>query len=159
VRDYLTKIDSDTNELDSAGAQSNQPVKRIAQHGQKLETVFLDKIKNNGKGIILVEAWSQVTHPLKLQVTKRDTSELVTQIELPLKIDGVEKMFRHKNLLGADNASGGLPDYATGTDIQHPEPENYPDKLCNEKFFVFVHGYNVNPEQARGWNAQVFKAI
>ena len=61
--------------------------------------------------------------------------------------------------MAADNASGGRDDYATGADTQHSEPENYPDSLCNNKSFVFVHGYNVNPEAARGWNSEMFKRL
>ena len=152
VRDYLTKLDSDTDELDSAGALSNQPVNRIGPNGHKLDTAFLDKIKNDGKGVILIEAWSKITHPLKVRVTKSGASDPITEVELPLSIDGVEKMYRHYNLMFADGASGGI---RTNLSV----PSNYPDELCNDKSFVFVHGYNVNPEQARGWNAKIFKSI
>src|SRR2546423_4905085 len=68
-------------------------------------------------------------------------------------------MYRHKNLMAADNVSGGAPDYATGMDTQHSEPANYPDSLCNDKSFVFVHGYNVSPDEARGWNSEIFKRM
>lgn len=152
VRDYLTKLDSTTGELDAAGVLSNQPVKRIVQGGQKLDPAFLAKIKDDGKGIILLEAWSKITHPLKLQVTKRSGGALTAEIELPLSIDDVEKMYRHVNFLYVDNAEGGRL-------TETREPPNYPDNLTNDKTFVFVHGYNVNPDQARGWNAQMFKSM
>jgi alpha-tubulin suppressor-like RCC1 family protein len=152
VRDYLTKLDSTTGELDSAGVLSNQPVTRIVREGHKLDTDFLDKIQNEGKGVILVEAWSRVTHPLRLKVIRRDTGELVTQVELPLSVDGAEKMYRHVNFLYADNAEGGRL-------TETRQPPNYPDNITSDKTFVFVHGYNVNPDQARGWNAQMFKSM
>jgi len=152
VRDYLTKLDSTTGELDAAGVLSNQPVTRIVREGHRLDPDFLGKIENEGKGVILVEAWSRVTHPLRLQVIRHDTGELVMQIELPLSIDGVEKMYRHINFLYIDDAAGGRL-------TETREPSNYPDNLTCDKRFVFVHGYNVNPDQARGWNAQMFKSM
>jgi hypothetical protein len=39
------------------------------------------------------------------------------------------------------------------------EPANYPDKQTNGKMFVFVHGYNVNEHQSRGWGAEAFKRL
>ena len=51
----------------------------------------------------------------------------------------------------------------------YPQPGSVPDRLTdasvpNEpnttgKNFIFVHGYNVNPEQARGWNADIYKRL
>jgi Alpha/beta hydrolase of unknown function (DUF900) len=38
-------------------------------------------------------------------------------------------------------------------------PPNYPDSLCNDKSFVFVHGFNVTPNAAKGWNAEIFKRL
>jgi len=152
VREYLTKLDSTTGELDSAGVLSNQPITRIVREGHKLNTDFLDKIQNEGKGVILVEAWSRVTHPLRLKVIRHDTGELVTQVELPLSIDGVEKMYRHVNFLYVDNAEGGRL-------TETREPPNYPDNLTSDKTFVFVHGFYVSPDEARGWNAEMFKRM
>jgi pimeloyl-ACP methyl ester carboxylesterase len=127
-------------------------VKHIVQGGRTLDVAFLDQIKNGGKGIILVEAWSQITHPLKLQVTKQSNGEKVAEVSLPLSINSVESMYRHYNVLFADDVSGGRR-----TELN--EPPNYPDQLCTDKKIVFVHGYNVNPEQARGWNAKMFKSM
>jgi len=39
------------------------------------------------------------------------------------------------------------------------EPPNRPDRLTSEKHVVFVHGYNVSEEAARGWNAEMFKRL
>ena len=36
---------------------------------------------------------------------------------------------------------------------------NWPDELNNHQAFVFVHGYNVNQQQARGWQAEFFKRL
>jgi pimeloyl-ACP methyl ester carboxylesterase len=37
------------------------------------------------------------------------------------------------------------------------EPINMPDSVCNEDWLVFLHGYNVNGRQARGWHSEAFK--
>src|SRR5205085_9397528 len=123
-----------------------------------LDPEWVKKISSNGYGILLVEGRKRDTHPLVLEIYNM-TGQRVTQLSLPLSLSPVEQMYRHKNLMGADNAFGGRPDYATGSDTTHTEPENLPDNLCNAKTFLFVHGYNVNPEAARGWNSEIFKRL
>jgi hypothetical protein len=130
---------------------------QISATGVQLTTAFLNKIKDEGKGVILIEGRSPTDKPLVLEV--RERSEKIAELSFEVKIAPVEQMYRHKNLMAADGASGGKSDYATGTDIQRLEPEDYPDSVCNGKTFVFVHGYNVNPESARGWNAEMFKRL
>lgn len=39
------------------------------------------------------------------------------------------------------------------------EPTNWPDSHTNGKYFVFLHGYNVDGQEARGWHAEVFKRL
>jgi pimeloyl-ACP methyl ester carboxylesterase len=34
-----------------------------------------------------------------------------------------------------------------------------PDNECSEKWFVFIHGYNVDCEKAKGWQAETFKRL
>jgi len=97
-------------------------------------------------------------HPLILEADDFQGRK-VTEVRLAVKLSPVEQMYRHKNLMAADHASGGAPDYATGNDTRHPEPENLPDASCNDKSFVFVHGFNVSPDAARGWNAEMFKRM
>ncbi len=156
--DYLTKLDSDTLTLDAGGPISNQLVKRITG-SQTLDPAFLAKIKDHGKGIILLEAWGEITKPLKLVVTKKQGGDKMAELELSLSIKDVEKMFHHKNVRSVveswDGQTPGMPDRY----LENTEPENYPDKECINKNFVFVHGYNVNGEQARGWQAEIFKRM
>lgn len=77
-----------------------------------------------------------------------------------LRIDGVEKMYRWMDLR-ADlaNPRANVP----GSKMLD-EPDNGPDSDCNgiprgDRHFLFVHGYNVNAQQARGWGATVFKRL
>jgi hypothetical protein len=125
-------------------------VTRITAAGVNLDRTFLDKILNqNEGGIILVEAREATNQPLRLEVCRDNVP--VTSLELPLSFASVETMFRHKNLVDAVNMNPVTGDRDTTT--------NWPDKLNNKQAFVFVHGYNVNQKQARGWQAEFFKRL
>ena len=128
--------------------------------GGQLTSSFLSQAKN-GKGVLVCEAVKQTNKPLILEIHKEteigdpNPFPSVAQIEFPIEIAGVEKMYRHINIRPAAAGTGGR-----ATEIT--EPENYPDDmpgLESGKYFVFVHGYNVNGEQARGWHAEAFKRM
>jgi alpha-tubulin suppressor-like RCC1 family protein len=127
-------------------------VNHIGSSGQALADGFLNSVAEGERGVLLFEAGLEVTHPLQLIVTDKGNGQKVAEISLPLSIKSVERMYRHYNALFADEAGGGH-----GADLS--EPRNYPDELCNEKVFVSIHGYNVNPDQARGWDAKMFKSM
>ena len=129
----------------------------VTSSGVELNTDFLDKITNSpSKGVLLFEGAGSSTskEPLILEVW--DDSEKVYEITLPMNISGVEDMYRHVNLVNdldaAENQTVTVAD-RTG------EPANLPDSLSNGDNFVFVHGYNVSQEAARGWQAEVFKRL
>lgn len=126
------------------------PVTQITAAGATLGRAFLDKILNqNEGGIILVEAREATNQPLRLEVWRNNVP--VSSLELPLSFAGVETMFRHKNLVAAVNMKPVTAERDT--------TPNWPDKLNNKQAFVFVHGYNVNQKQARGWHAEFFKRL
>jgi len=107
-----------------------------------------------GEGVLLCEITQQTQTPLILEIRKNDGTS-VAEIKFPLKTSGVEDMYRHVNLRPAAGGAGGR---ATET----AEPSNYPDDipgLTSNKYLVFVHGYNVNGEQARGWHSEFFKRM
>ncbi|HEY5893494.1 MAG TPA: hypothetical protein VIT91_09705 [Chthoniobacterales bacterium] len=136
---------------------------QITATGVQLTTEFLNKIKDNGSGVILLEGRSRVTavdkKPLILEVSNALGQE-VCEVKFHLAIDDVETMFRHKNIRSVVQWSGQVPGRADyDGEPGGYGPKNYPDNLCINKNFVFVHGYNVNGEQARGWQAEVFKRM
>lgn len=123
----------------------------ITSSGATLATDFLDKIKNHAaKGILLVEGKGTTSAPLVLEIWKDGT--IICEKEMPLSLDCVEEMYRWINLR---HVTGGTEARATDTD----EPSNYPDRLCNGKQFVFVHGYNNDEQAARAASAEVFKRL
>jgi hypothetical protein len=150
AKDYLT-INTE-NQVETYGPSFNQKpnvatTTQVTSSGVTLNTTFLDKIKDEGKGVILVEGRSASTKPLIVEVYKG--TDKMGEFSFPLKITTVDKMFRHKNLR-PDNAG-----WATAMG----EPENFKDANTSGKYFLFLHGYNVSSSSAKGWSAETFKRM
>jgi Alpha/beta hydrolase of unknown function (DUF900) len=148
----------DTNEAEGL-ATSNAML--VTADGYVLDNNWVESIATNNEGIILVEGRTSTTNPLVLQVWEGSgigsdpiswtPTNLLGQTKLYLSLSGVEKMFRHKNLMLNPNDTAP-PDRLTDASVP-----NEPDTI--DKNFVFVHGYNVNTNQARGVEADVFKRM
>ena len=124
---------------------------RVASTGTVLNVEFLNRIAaNTNKGVLLMEATQESTAPLVLEVLSNKT--VLARAELPLSLDGVEKMYRWINLRHVT-----LEKEARITNTN--QPDNYPDNQSNGKQFVFVHGFNVSEKQARAWNSEIFKRL
>jgi hypothetical protein len=132
-----------------SGALANTNTTTITSTGVTLTNTFLNGIATNNQGIILIEAASSTTQPLVLTIY-HGTNQ-ITQTSLPLSISGVEQMFRHKNVLLNTNLIA-MPDRLTDASVP-----NEPDTTSVN--FIFLHGYNVNPTQARGWDADIYKRL
>ncbi|MCM2273915.1 MAG: hypothetical protein NDI75_03825 [Candidatus Didemnitutus sp.] len=119
---------------------------------------FFDRIRNNDGGVLLVEASKATIKPLVLEVRK--SGIVIAEISLPLKVDPVETMFRYVNLrsfahgtpIAANNQGPGY-----GSTTPTAAPNDPFTTASNRKNMVFVHGYNVNGEGARGAAATAFK--
>ena len=136
-------------DIATATALAGARVTPIPPEGSPLPTAFLEQIRTGDKGVILIEASARSGAPLVLAVC-RGTERIATQ-ELPLSIDSVEAMFRHVNLCGAAGV--------TPTTQSRGGAPNWDDRLSSNRVVLFVHGYNVNQQQARGWQAEVFKRL
>jgi hypothetical protein len=135
-----------TNEAESLAAAVALP---IDARGVPLSQSFVAGIATNNQGIILVEAATNTTQPLVLTIY-HGTNQ-IAQTSLYLSISGVEQMFRHKNLLLNPDSR------APAERLSDASVPNEPDTIG--KNFIFVHGYNVNPDQARGWDADFYKRM
>jgi hypothetical protein len=122
----------------------------FANGATQLSTEFLNKIKNDGKGILLIEGGVVSDKPLLLQVFK--DGQKLTEFPFHMNIDSVKKMYRWINLRSVAGQS-----QSRGTDVA--EPSNRPDDETNGKMFIFVHGYNVSEHQSEGWAAEGFKRM
>jgi hypothetical protein len=116
-----------------------------------INTNWLAQVQTNrGTGVILVEGCAATTQPLWLEIWRN--GKLLGGTPLYLSIDGVEKMFRHLNLCA----------YGNGTvDPNNPSRYDAPNEPQAKKDlnFVFLHGYNVNQQEARGVLSEVFKRM
>jgi hypothetical protein len=132
---------------------------RITAAGVELSDAFLTGVKDSGWGVVLLEGREPTTAPLVLAVEKDGVT--ITEIKVNLSISRVEDMFRHVNLTGVPknyNDTASTPPEAVAA-TRTGQPTGYPDNLTNGKYFVFVHGYNVDGQKARGWNCEVFKRL
>ncbi len=139
--------------LDNPNAFQAANVKSVYGQQGKLSAEFLASIQSDNGGVILIEAFKPTDKPLKVVIRKKGSGEKIAEVAFPLNIDRVDKMYRHLNLLAANGQSGGLR-----TSLSE-QPKNMPDAYCSDKNFVFVHGYNVTPEEAQGWFAEMFKRL
>jgi hypothetical protein len=139
----------------------------------------------SGKGVILLEGWKEATSPLKLAVFDAAGVKMC-EIALNLSIAGVEQMFRHKNLtremywaylspnqnnqwtgvnpvaghpIPVDAFNGSEPDRLTNNDFSNPTHFSGFDADNEDKDFIHVHGFNVNGQDARGEQSEVFKRL
>jgi hypothetical protein len=141
---YLT----DTNYAQSL---ANATVTQITPAGLIFDTNLLSFIRDDGLGIFLVEARTNTSAPLVLDVLQG--TNVIAESQLYLNITGVEQMFRHKNLTAAVTGStAGPTDRLTDDSVP-----NEPDTDGNN--FIFVHGYNTNPNEARGAETSMFKRM
>ncbi|KAF0220886.1 MAG: hypothetical protein FD174_883 [Geobacteraceae bacterium] len=141
---------------------------------QPLDAGFLQSIADGGKGIILIEAVLATKSPLQLQIYGQAGNK-VYEASLNLSIDGVEQMFRHANLIQRINAQNA-PAMETGFVGEHHAKGGEKDRLNSagfankahfegfdakndDKFFILLHGLNVNGQDARGWHSEMFKRL
>jgi hypothetical protein len=120
----------------------------------------LEKIKE-GNGIFLMDAVSanieSPDQPLRLVLDYNGNRLL--DIEIPVVFSLVEDMYRHLDLRPWATEGGNSP-YSLGTLIE--EPIGWPEGVdgpANDKHFIFLHGYRVDGEDARGTFAEVFKRM
>lgn len=136
--------------VDASDAEglANETVQALTGFGDTdLPSGFLQRIRDQGKAILLLEGRDQTAEALTLTV-RGPWGNPVYERKLPLSISGVERMYRWINL----RPSGGP---ATSTN----EPLNNPDSLHNGKNLFFLHGFNVDANACRGWNAEMFKRL
>ena len=133
---------------------------RVTAEGAVLSTAFLDGVRDRGWGVLLVEGRSPSVAPLVLQVERNGL--VVAETQLEMRLSNVEDMFRHVDLTKVPREYEGeepvLPEEAM-PDRKGDPGEAWPDAATNGKYFVFVHGYAVDAQRARGWQSEMFKRL
>lgn len=134
---------------DFCGPGFNQPAHgadkfTLASGGVDLPEALLGRIRANpDKGVLMVEGAGKTEAPISLEAWKGGT--LLCRKDLPIRIDGVEKMFWGVNIRNGEQI--------TPPQNELPEVEGFGKNL------VFVHGYNVSEQGARGWNSELYKRL
>lgn len=133
---------------------------QISAEGFELSGEFLARASQGDGGVILVEGRAPTAAPLVLAIEREGIT--VAELTLHLRLSEVETMFRHLNLRSMANKYDGSPlfprDPGPSTTLDDPGEPN-PDATTNGKYFVFVHGYNVDADSARGWHSELFKRL
>jgi len=115
--------------------------------GTVLSGTFLSAIRANGdRGVLMVEGVS-IFGSLSLDIVRSANGTRIASVRLPLSISGVENMYRWINLRPS-------PRWVT----RRSEPVNNPD-VSGGKQLVFIHGFNVDENAARGCVSEVFKRL
>ena len=138
-------------------------VVQLTEKEYEIPPNFINLMTNDrDKGVVLIEGRSpdgdssiMSISPIILRVYEKqrasDASPLC-ELRLPLRLSSVEAMYRWldlRHVLGVTNYISSR----LGT------PSNLPDSECDGKNYVFVHGYNVSKEDARGWASEMFKRL
>ncbi len=139
------------------GAEQSHDAKvRNLEAGAVLDDWFLEALRDDDQcGVAFLEGRASGTQ-LALEGWLADADGKLqcrlAQCSVKLAVSPVEAMYRWVNLRDVCNDSSGR---ATAVG----EPSNRPDAECDERQFVFVHGYNVGYASARAWAAEMFKRL
>ena len=141
-----------TNPLDSAETQA------VTSSGVILPMAFLENIRSENRGILLLEGTKATTEPLVMEL-HHEGSKILTST-LPLSISGVEAMIRVINLRNADSKFANVDPgpWATRTE----DPPNLPDAFFESltyplRTFIHVHGYNWTGHEIPAAHSEIFK--
>ena len=119
--------------------------------GIRLPAAFFAAMEaNGGKGVVMVEGRS-AGRGMTLSGSVVGMAKTVSS-SLDIRISSVEDMYRWMCLRNVCGDSSGI-----GSRLG--VPANRPDTECDGRHFVFVHGYNVDVQSARGWAAEMFKRL
>lgn len=149
------RVDAPLKDVGIAADLAEKEVKLITKEGVELSPGFLSDVKNDEGGIILIEATKKTTKPLTLEIVKKSNNKVTASTELALMIDTVETMFRRVDLKNPAIDRKASSD--TSFEATTADPTNNPDDRTKPNYFVWIHGYNVTPESARGWTSEMFK--
>lgn len=120
--------------------------------GATLPAAFLSHMESSGnKGVIMIEGRAAGAD-LFLRGYLDSSQQPLLEGRLNINVSSVEDMYRWMNLRAV------CGDYS-GQSSSLNNPTNRPDVECDGRHFVFVHGYNVNYQSARGWASEMFKRL
>ena len=138
----------------TAGVQ-NAAVRNVGSSGTNLTHALVAAMRQNpSKGIVLLEGKirSPVSTPAELTAEILYDGKCAFSNSLPVLVAPVEEFYRWYNLRAV---TGGAVSRATDT----ANPTAFPDAAAALENVVFIHGFRVSEESARGWSAEMFKRL
>jgi hypothetical protein len=138
-----------THDITGCGAGLGTPllsanITLVSADGLALSDAFVRRLGQTGEpGVILVEGKASSSAPLILDAVLPDGTVVASAV-LPMRVAPVEQMYTRVNLRdGAAVVTPGtaLPPAASG------------------KNAIFVHGFRVDEENARGWHSEVCRRL
>lgn len=136
---------------------ANAKLVQITSSGYVLTPQWIEAAKDGRLCVILLEARAVTDAPLALEIRRKSDQQVMYRMEMPVKILNVQRMFRHRNLRDAAGGTKGISDFPDPN--QQDQQPDYPDAETNDKHFVFVHGYNVDENDAQAAQCEVFKRM
>ncbi len=156
-----------TEDVGGCGESLTQRLKdaktiHVTEDEIRLPKKFVEAMRDDSaKGVILVEGRAversiSSSSPLKLRCYRKPCTpgdgSHIFEMSLPLSISPVEDMFRWVDERWVCGDTNGVPS-------RMGLPWNNPDSECDGRHFVFVHGYSVSAQSARGWASEMFKRL
>ena len=109
------------------------------------------------RGVVMLEGCKSGEQLTLIGRDKRNGKTVAAGV-LRTKVTPVKDMIRWMNLRGIASQQADTGERSN----YEEEPKNRPDGECKEydrRHFIFVHGYNINKNEAFGWACEVFKRL
>ncbi len=133
----------------------------VTAEGIALSRAFVELAGRPGGAVLLVEGRRETRAPLRLHVRDR-AGEVVATLEAPVRVVPVERMYRVLNLRSTARNANGSPHLPSllgpGTNLADPG-EPWPDALTHGRHLLWIHGFSIDGEEARGWASETFKRL
>ena len=125
----------------------------------KLTKAFINGMGERNGGVLLVEANKPTNRPVCIEIV--NAGQVVASFELPIAIVPIETMYRHLSLNFCARDTDGRPvlPRRPGRPNLPGEPAGLPDTETTNRWVLMIHGYNVDGDTARGWQAETFKRL
>lgn len=126
--------------------EGTSTIKKGSENGAVIPPEFIASAVESGEtGVFLIEGCA-AGKGLSITCEGKEVSKA------NLIVSPVENMYRWMNLRPVCGDS-------SGRESQYESPVNWPDDESDKRNFVFVHGFNVNHDEARSSAAEMFKRL
>ena len=148
--------------LTMSSFEDAETVKLTEEETRLPNSMISAMLANRAKGIFLFEGralgdeYSYGTKYITLRCYRKPYTpgegNHLFELKLPISTSPVEDMFRWVDERWVCGDTNSIPSRTWS-------PWNNPDDECDGRHFIFVHGYAVNAQSARGWAAEMFKRL